>query len=416
MTVTRSASTRSTARSGSQRAICTDAMPTAAGRSTPLSSPRRGTSVPAPGPRRRPPARGPAASDPAFQASPRWVCSTAFGPPGRAGGEDGEGQVGRGSPRTPRARRAAAGGSASNGSPAPGGHGDRARGVGDRRPGPPERQLRRDLGQATPPASASPAAGWTGTATAPSRQQARKRSAAARPLGSCQATASPRRTPARRRRPARPSTAEASSRRPAGASPSTTRWRAAAARTESSGVERAHPPGTAGPAVSRAVVCGSVAGSRALRLTGAAGRRAQCGSQASGSAVSRTEVLGELARGHLGQRHVLEHLAQAGPHRHPHLLEVLGGAVVAGGLGPEAPHLGQRPVERPDHLGQGDLLGRPGQAVAAVGPALAGHQPGPAEVGQDGAEEPRREALVGGELVGGLGPPAAASDSRARRP
>ena len=47
-------------------------------------------------------------------------------------------------------------------------------------------------------------------------------------------------------------------------------------------------------------------------------------------------------------------------------------------------------------------LGVAGQAVAALGAALAGHDAGPAQVGQDGAEEPGRQPLLLGQGLGGL--------------
>ena len=67
----------------------------------------------------------------------------------------------------------------------------------------------------------------------------------------------------------------------------------------------------------------------------------------------------------------LEHVAEAGPDRHPDVLEVLGGAVVVGRLGAKPADLGQGAVEGPHDIGHADLLGRSGQAVAALGAALA---------------------------------------------
>src|ERR1700735_5503224 len=61
----------------------------------------------------------------------------------------------------------------------------------------------------------------------------------------------------------------------------------------------------------------------------------------------------KLPREHVGQRDLLEHRAQAGPDGDPDLLEVLGGAEVAGGLGAVTPDFGQGPVEGADHVGDG---------------------------------------------------------------
>ena len=45
----------------------------------------------------------------------------------------------------------------------------------------------------------------------------------------------------------------------------------------------------------------------------------------------------------------------------------------------------------------------PGQAVATLGAPLAGHDAGPAQVGQDRSEESRRKALLPGQVLSGLG-------------
>lgn len=42
---------------------------------------------------------------------------------------------------------------------------------------------------------------------------------------------------------------------------------------------------------------------------------------------------GELSPDHVVEGHTFEHSAQAGPHRHPHLLEMLGSTLVRGHLG-----------------------------------------------------------------------------------
>ncbi len=82
--------------------------------------------------------------------------------------------------------------------------------------------------------------------------------------------------------------------------------------------------------------------------------------QASGSVTSFCTCDGRLPRDDIGQGDLLQDRAQAGSHGDPHLLEVLGRAVVVGRLGAEAPHLGQRPVEGADHVGHGDRRRDPG--------------------------------------------------------
>ena len=63
---------------------------------------------------------------------------------------------------------------------------------------------------------------------------------------------------------------------------------------------------------------------------------------------------GEATGHHVVEGDPLEHVAEAGPDRHPNVLEVLGGSDVVGGLGPETPYLGQRAVEGPHDVGNGD--------------------------------------------------------------
>src|SRR5258707_396749 len=48
---------------------------------------------------------------------------------------------------------------------------------------------------------------------------------------------------------------------------------------------------------------------------------------------------------------------------------------------------GDRPLELADHVGDRDLLRRPGELVAAHGAALARHQASAAELGEDALEE-----------------------------
>src|SRR5580704_12257778 len=114
------------------------------------------------------------------------------------------------------------------------------------------------------------------------------------------------------------------------------------------------------------------------------------------------DVRGQPARDHVGQRDLLKHGTEAGSHRDPDLLEVLGGAVVAGSLGPEPPHLGQWPVQGTDHVGDRHVVGVAGEPVPALGAPLAGDDPGAPEVGQDRAEEAGRQTLLPGQGLGRL--------------
>ena len=229
----RSRATRSSACSGSKRRTRTERRPAAPGTRTPLSSPEMwaigaGISTASAGP--RPCTR---AINEAFQLRPRWVCSTALGTPvepevnrTRATSEGwlGKAPAGTGAPPTASAQRG---------------------GVGERRRG---RAPATSAGSIWPRAAATSAAPnecRTGAATAPMRQQARVRTAAARLLGTCQATASPRRTPRARRPPATVATSASTCgrREPRGAVD-----HLAAVRGEQ-GVQGGHVPGPAGLAV-----------------------------------------------------------------------------------------------------------------------------------------------------------------------
>ncbi len=59
------------------------------------------------------------------------------------------------------------------------------------------------------------------------------------------------------------------------------------------------------------------------------------------------------------------------PQRDPDVLEMCGGALIVGLLGSDTPHLGQRAIDRPDHLGQCDLLGPARQSKPTIGTSHA---------------------------------------------
>ena len=96
---------------------------------------------------------------------------------------------------------------------------------------------------------------------------------------------------------------------------------------------------------------------------------------------------------------MLDDAAHGGADGDPDVLEVLGGARVLDVLGRLAAHRRQRPLDGADDVGQGDLLGRLGEPVAAVRAALAAHEPGVAQVGEDVLEELRGDRLGGGQRV-----------------
>jgi hypothetical protein len=65
-----------------------------------------------------------------------------------------------------------------------------------------------------------------------------------------------------------------------------------------------------------------------------------------------------------------------------------------------APDEGERTVGDPDDVGQGDRVGRAGEAVATVGPPAALDHAGPPQLDQDAVQERARDSLRRGDLVG----------------
>ncbi len=114
--------------------------------------------------------------------------------------------------------------------------------------------------------------------------------------------------------------------------------------------------------------------------------------------------VGRKAAGNdVGQGDLLENGSEAGPHGHPHLLEVLGRTAIGGHLRPVTADLGQWSVQGPDDVGDSDLVGTASQAIAALGAPLAGHDAGSAQIGQDRTEESGRKALLSGQVLRRLG-------------
>ena len=83
--------------------------------------------------------------------------------------------------------------------------------------------------------------------------------------------------------------------------------------------------------------------------------------------------------------------------RDPHLGQPLGRAAVVELVGTDALDRGQGPFDGPQHVGDGDVVGGPGELVAAVGAAAGADDPGPAELGEDVLEEVLRNPLRPGQ-------------------
>src|SRR5690606_9678220 len=73
----------------------------------------------------------------------------------------------------------------------------------------------------------------------------------------------------------------------------------------------------------------------------------------------------------------------ARPERDPYPLQGVGGARVPDLLGTFSADVGERSVDRADHIGQRDLIGRPGQDVTPLRTPLSPDQAGPAHLQQD---------------------------------
>ena len=104
-------------------------------------------------------------------------------------------------------------------------------------------------------------------------------------------------------------------------------------------------------------------------------------------------LFGQLAIGHVGDGHVLEHFSQVGAQRDPHLLQRLGRADVLDLLGALPAHSHERSLDRADDLREVDLVGGLGQPVAAFGPALAAHDAGGAQLREDVLQKGDRDPL-----------------------
>ena len=118
----------------------------------------------------------------------------------------------------------------------------------------------------------------------------------------------------------------------------------------------------------------------------------------------------------VGQRDVLEHAAQGRPQVEPDVAERLGRAGVLELVGPHPAHARDRPLDRADHVRDGDLLGRAREPVAALDAALARDEPRVAQVEEDVLEELRRDRLRSGDALALDGPLAGGDGELDRRP
>jgi len=90
----------------------------------------------------------------------------------------------------------------------------------------------------------------------------------------------------------------------------------------------------------------------------------------------------------------LQHLPKCRSNRDPHGLQVHGVTLVVGVLGTLAAYFGQRTLECPYDVGDGDLRSRPGKAISTRSAALGGDETGPPEVDQQVLDELHRKVLA----------------------
>ncbi len=79
----------------------------------------------------------------------------------------------------------------------------------------------------------------------------------------------------------------------------------------------------------------------------------------------------------MGKGDLLEYFPEVGSHGDPDILQVGGGPVVDERLRSKAAYLSERTIEGPHDVGNGNLVGRPGQAIAAVVAPMARDDPSP---------------------------------------
>ena len=119
---------------------------------------------------------------------------------------------------------------------------------------------------------------------------------------------------------------------------------------------------------------------------------------------------GVRKRDQVGQGHPLERPADGVPDPDPEEIdraarrsvagELVGGLVFLAG----ADHRGDRPLERAQDVRHPDVLGRPGELVAAVGAAGGDHQPGVAQAHDQLLEVRPRQLFLGGDSARLAGP------------
>ena len=102
---------------------------------------------------------------------------------------------------------------------------------------------------------------------------------------------------------------------------------------------------------------------------------------------------GKIAADHLGQADLVEHVPDVGPDRHPDVAERLRVAGVGQLVRAVVAHPGERPVDDPDDVTQGDGARVPRQLEAAPDPPMADDQPLLLELGKDVLEEFERDVL-----------------------
>ncbi len=110
---------------------------------------------------------------------------------------------------------------------------------------------------------------------------------------------------------------------------------------------------------------------------------------------------GQVTLDHVGQAHGLQDLPLRGPQRDEDLGQPSRGTGVMQVLRAGAGNVGERAVDGPDDIGEGDVGGRTCEGPATLDAATRMDDVGLAELGEDGAEVGRRDVLTILEFVRG---------------
>ena len=115
--------------------------------------------------------------------------------------------------------------------------------------------------------------------------------------------------------------------------------------------------------------------------------------QASGSCAELVDRLRQLTAGDIGDGDVLDDAAQVRPHRDPHAGRAAAAPGYSASSGGPPRTDRERTLDGADDVGDGQLGRRLGEPEAALGAAVAAHDPSVPELAEDVLQEVERDAL-----------------------